>query len=83
MPKEYKRKGPLFKVGDRVYKQSDGYQRDKARRPPIYGRIVEYKPKENSIGRLTHFYDWLPDGSSVPEPTVQQRLTLVKEEPNL
>lgn len=82
MPKEYKRKGPLFKAGDRVYKQSDGYKTS-ARRPPVYGRIVEYKPRENSIGRLTHFYDWLPDGSSIPEPTVQQRLTLVKEEPNL
>ena len=78
---KYKRNGPRFKAGDRVYKQSDGYQPDN-RRPPIYGRIIEYTPEENSIGRLTHFYKWLPDGSSVPDTTVQQRLTLVKEEPN-
>jgi hypothetical protein len=78
---KYKRKGPLFKVGDRVYKYSDGYQPDN-RRPPIYGRIVEYKAEKNSIGRLIHTYKWLPDGKTRPEPTVQQRLTLVKEELN-
>ena len=78
---KYKRKGPLFKVGDRFYKYSDGYQPDN-RRPPIYGRIVEYKAEKNSIGRLIHTYKWLPDGKTRPEPTVQQRLTLVKEELN-
>lgn len=79
---KYKRKGQRFKPGDRVYKKSDGYQPDN-RRPPVYGRIVEYKAEENSIGRLIHTYQWLPDGKTVPEPTTQSRLTLVKEEPTL
>ena len=78
---KYKRNGPRFKAGDRVYKQSDGYKDDTPRRPPVYGRIIEYKPTENRIGRLSHVHDWLPDGKTRPEPTVQSRLTLVKEEP--
>lgn len=79
---KYKRKGQRFKAGDRVYKKSDGYKKDTPRRPPVYGRIIEYKAEENSIGRLSHVYIWLPDGKTRPEPTTQSRLTLVKEEPN-
>lgn len=79
---KYKRKGQRFKPGDRVCKKSDGgYKKETPKRPPVYGRIIEYKAEENSIGRLIHVYQWLPDGKTVPEPTTQSRLTLVKEEP--